>query len=256
VSASQIRFFSLVRRECNRFFKIKRQTVGAPLLETFLYISVFGAALGTRIDTLQGVDYVVFIIPGLILMAWAINAFSNNSSSILQQKFQRAIDDQLSSPASPLQLLLAFSLGGFLRGMIVATLTFIAASLLVGLPVENVHVLIPSLFLVGFFFAQLGVLVGVRAEQFDDVSFAQTFVLQPLIFLGGVFYSASLLPEPFQTLTQFDPVYYMIGLVRYGFLGISDGGSVAVSLIVLTAATLALFGLNHRLFVRGYKLRA
>ena len=164
--------------------KIKRQTVGAPLLETFLYISVFGAALGSRINTLHGFDYVVFVIPGLIMMAWAINAFTNNSSSILQQKFQRAIDDQLSSPASPTELLLAFSLGGFLRGMLVAMLTFIAASFLVDLPVEHVLVLIPALFLVGFFFAQLGVLVGVRAEQFDDVSFAQTFVLQPLIFLG------------------------------------------------------------------------
>ena len=156
------------------------------------------------------------------MMAWAMNAFSNNSSSLLQQKFQRSIDDQLSSPASPLELLLAFSLGGFLRGVIVAVLTFVAASMLVDMPVEHILVLVPSLFLVGFFFAQLGVLVGVRAEQFDDVSFYQTFVLQPLIFLGGVFYSAALLPEPFQTLTQFDPVYYMIGLVRYGFLGYSD----------------------------------
>ena len=110
VTATQIRFFSLVRREVNRFLKIKRQTLGAPLLETFLYISVFGAALGSRIDKLHGVDYVVFIVPGLIMMAWAMNAFSNNSSSILQQKFQRSIDDQLSSPASPLELLLAFSL--------------------------------------------------------------------------------------------------------------------------------------------------
>ena len=176
--------------------KIKRQTLGAPLLETFLYISVFGAALGSRIDKLHGVDYVVFIVPGLIMMAWAMNAFSNNSSSILQQKFQRSIDDQLSSPASPLELLLAFSLRR--------------------LPARDdrrdadLHRRVdpgrhpgraprscccPSLFLVGFFFAQLGVLVGVRAEQFDDVSFYQTFVLQPLIFLGGVFYSASLLPS-------------------------------------------------------------
>ncbi|MBI5103963.1 MAG: ABC transporter permease [Solirubrobacterales bacterium] len=255
MSAAQIRFFALVRREVNRFMKIKRQTVGAPLLETFLYISVFGAALGTRIDKLHGVDYVVFIIPGLIMMAWAMNAFSNNASSILQQKFQGAIQDQLSSPASPRQLLLAFSLGGFLRGMLVATLTFVAASFLVDVPVEHVLVLIPSLFLVGFFFAQLGVLIGVRAEQFDDVSFAQTFVLQPLIFLGGVFYSASLLPEPFQTLTHFDPVYYMIGLVRYGFLDYSDT-NVALSLLLLTAATAALFAVNLRLFLRGYKLRA
>ena len=95
MTAAQIRFCALVRREVSRFLKIKRQTVGAPLLETFLYISVFGAALGTRIDELHGVDYVVFIVPGLIMMAWATNAFANNSSSILQQKFQRAIDDQL-----------------------------------------------------------------------------------------------------------------------------------------------------------------
>ena len=255
MSPSQIRFVSLVRREVTRFTKIKRQTLGAPLLETFLYISVFGAALGSRIDTLHGIDYVVFIIPGLIMMAWAINAFSNNSSSILQQKFQRAIDDQLSSPASPLQLLLAFSLGGFLRGMIVALLTFTAASFLVDIGVEHIFVLIPALFLVGFFFSQLGVLVGVRAEQFDDVSFAQTFVLQPLIFLGGVFYSASLLEEPFESLTQFNPIYYMINLVRYGFLGYTEA-NIALSLTVLTAATAALFAVNLRLFQTGYKLRA
>jgi ABC-2 type transport system permease protein len=255
MSPAQIRFFSLLRRECNRFFKIKRQTIGAPLLETFLYISVFGAALGTRIDQLHGVDYVVFIIPGLIMMSWATNAFSNNSSSILQQKFQRAIDDQLSSPASPLELLLAFSFGGFLRGLIVALLTFSAASILVDVPVDHALVLIPALFLVGFFFAQLGVLIGVRAEQFDDVSFAQTFVLTPLIFLGGVFYSASLLPEPFQTLTHFNPVYYMIGLVRYGFLGYAET-DIGLSLALLSLATFALFALNHRLFSRGYKLRA
>jgi ABC-2 type transport system permease protein len=255
VTAAQIRFLSLVRREVNRFLKIKRQTVGAPLLETFLYISVFGAALGSRIKTLHGFDYVVFVIPGLIMMAWAINAFSNNSSSILQQKFQRAIDDQLSSPASPRELLLAFSLGGFLRGMIVATLTFLTSAALVGLPVEHPLVLVPALFLVGFFFAQLGVLIGVRAEQFDDVSFAQTFVLQPLIFLGGVFYSASLLPEPFQTLTHFNPIYYMINLVRYGFLGYTEA-NVALSLGLLTVVVAALFTLNYRLFQRGYKLRA
>src|SRR4051812_17449845 len=145
--------------------------------------------------------------------------------------------------------------GGFLRGMIVATLTFAAASLLIDIPVEHILVLIPGLFLVGFFFAQLGVLVGLRAEQFDDVSFYQTFVLQPLMFLGGVFYSATLLPEPFRTLTRFDPVYYMIGLVRYGFIGYSET-NVALSLVFLTVAASALFAVNHRLFAMGYRLRA
>jgi len=255
MSARQIRMAALLRREVSRFMKIKRQTLGAPLLETFLYISVFGAALGTRIDKLHGFDYVVFIVPGLIMMAWAMNAFSNNASSILQQKFQGAIHDQLSSPASPTELLLGFSLGGFLRGALVAGLTLAAAALLVDIPLEHPFVLVPALLLVGFFFAQLGVLVGVRAEQFDDISFYQTFILQPLIFLGGVFYSAALLPQPFETLTRFDPVYYMIGLVRYGFLGYSET-SVALSLLLLFAATLALFLVNYRLFNRGYRLRA
>ncbi len=254
-ATTRIRFGALVRREVTRFMKIKRQTLGAPLLETFLYISVFGAALGSRIQTLHGFDYIVFVIPGLILMAWSTNAFSNNASSILQQKFLRAIDDQLSSPASPGELLMAFSAGGFLRGMIVATLTFVTSSLLVDLPVEHPFVLVVALLLVGTFFAQLGVLVGVRAEQFDDVSFYQTFVLQPLIFLGGVFYSATLLPEPFETLTRFDPVYYMIGLVRYGFLDYTEI-SVAPALAFLFAAVAALITVNYRLFSRGYRLRA
>jgi ABC-2 type transport system permease protein len=255
LSPRQIRFLALVRRECNRFLKIKRQTVGAPLLETFLYISVFGAALGSRIHTLHGYRYVVFVIPGLIMMAWAMNAFSNNASSILQQKFQRSIDDQLSSPASPLELLLAFSLGGFLRGGTVAVLTFAASSVLVDLPVEHLLVLLAGLFFVGFFFSQLGVLVGVRAEQFDDVAVYQQFVLMPLIFLGGVFYSATLLPQPFETLTHVNPVYYMIGIVRYGFLDYSDV-NIALALGVLAVATTALFAFNYRLFLRGYRLRA
>jgi len=255
VSAAQIRFATLWRREVNRFMKIKKQTLGAPLLETFLYIMVFGAALGSRIKELHGIEYILFVIPGLIMMAFSTNAFANNSSSILQQKFQGAIQDQLSSPASPMELLLAFSLGGFVRGLTVATLTFAVSAILVGMPVDHVLVLVPSLFLVGFFFAQLGVLTGVRAEQFDDVAFIQTFVLQPLIFLGGVFYSAALLPQPFETLTRFNPLYYMINLVRYGFVGFTEV-SVALSLLALAGATAVLFAVNLRLFARGYKLRA
>ena len=255
MNATQIRFLTLWRREVNRFLKIKKQTIGAPLLETFLYISVFGAALGSRINELHGIDYVVFVIPGLIMMALAMNSFSNNASSILQQKFQGAIQDQLSSPASPLELLLAFSFGGFMRGLVVSTLTFVVAIVLADLPVEHVLVLVPSLFLVGFLFAQLGVLIGVRAEQFDDVALVQTFVLTPLIFLGGVFYSASLLPEPWQTLTHFNPIYYAINLVRYGFLDFTEA-NIALSLAALTLAAAALFAFNLRLFTRGYKLRA
>ncbi len=255
MSAAQIRFATLWRREVSRFMKIKKQTLGGPLLETFLYITVFGAALGSRIKELHGIKYILFVIPGLVMMSWATNAFTNNSSSILQQKFQGAIHDQLSSPASPLELLLAFSLGGFVRGGMVAIITCVVAFVLVGLPVDHVLVLIPALFLVGFFFSQLGVLIGVRAEQFDDVAFAQTFILTPLIFLGGVFYSATLLPQPWQTLTHFNPIFYMISLVRYGFVGYSEI-SIPLALLALAGATAALFFFNLRLFSQGYKLRS
>jgi len=255
MSAAQIRFATLWRREVSRFMKIKKQTLGGPLLETFLYITVFGAALGSRIKEVHGIKYILFVIPGLIMMALATNAFTNNSSSILQQKFQGAIHDQLSSPASPVELLLAFALGGFVRGLMVATIAFVVSLTLVGLPVDHVIVLIPALFLVGFFFANLGVLIGVRAEQFDDVAFAQTFLLQPLIFLGGVFYGASFLPQPFETLTRFNPIFYMISLVRYGFVGFTEV-SIPLSLLALTGATAALFAANLRLFSKGYRLRS
>jgi ABC-2 type transport system permease protein len=254
LSTSQIRLLTLIRREVTRFMKIKRQTIGAPLLETFLYISVFGAALGTRIHTLHGYRYIEFVVPGLIMMALAVNAFANNSSSILQQKFQHAIDDQLSSPASPAQLLLGFTLGGFCRGLIVSTITYAVAGVLISLPVTEPLVLFASIVLTGLFFAQLGVIVGVRAQQFDDVALYQQFVIQPLIFLGGVFYSGSLLPEPFRALTHFNPIYYMIGLVRYGFIGYRET-NIALSLGLLVVATGLLFAINLRIFTRGTYLR-
>ena len=218
--------------------------VGAPLLETFLYVSVFGAALGSRIHTLHGFRYIVFVIPGLIMMAWAINAFSNNASSILQQKFQKAIEDQLSSPGLPGRAAARFLARRLParrdRGRDHRDGRRRSSS---DLPIAEPLVLIPALVLVGLFFAQAGVFVGTRAEQFDDVALYQQFVLQPLIFLGGVFYSASLLPEPFSTLTHFDPVYYMIALVRYGFLGYRET-SIAISFIALAGATAALTAVN------------
>jgi ABC-2 type transport system permease protein len=137
----------------------------------------------------------------------------------------------------------------------VATITFLVSLVLVDLPVRHPEILIPGYLLVGFFFSQLGVLIGLRAEQFDDVAFAQTFILQPLIFLGGIFYSVALLPEPFRTLSQFNPIYYMISLVRYGFLGFS-ATNIALSLLFLVAVTGGLFAFNYRLFKSGWKLRA
>lgn len=249
-------FWTVLRRELSRFWGIKRQTIFGPLLETYLYISIFGAALGSRIDQLEGFSYIVFIIPGLLMMSFAINCFSNNSSSLLQQKIQRAIDDQLSSPLSNFELLMAFALGGFIRASIIVTIAFSTAKLLIPeLPIEHIGLTILSFFLIGFFFAMAGVWVGLRAEKFDDLMLYQTFILQPLIFLGGVFYSASLLPDTFETLTRFNPIYYMINTLRYAMLGKSDVDHM-LSLVVIAAAGLIIFVLNYRLFSQGYKLRS
>lgn len=250
-----MRFRTIVRREVSRFWKIKRQTLLAPLIETFLFISVFGAALGSRIQTLQGVPYVVYIIPGLIMMSFAMNAYGNNSSSIFQQRYTRAIDDQLASPISTLELVSAYAFGGFLRGFLIASVAFGTANLLLDLPLVHPFLFISSLFLIGAFFSILGVLLGVTADSFDRLGLYQSFIIQPLIFLGGVFYSVSLLPPVYQAITQFNPVFYMINTVRYGMLGKSDVDPF-VSLAVLSVVTIGLFLVTLEVFRRGYKLRA
>lgn len=248
-------WLGVLRRELERVWVIKRQTIGAPLLETYLYISVFGAALGSKINDLNGVSYVEFIIPGLAMMALAINSFANNSSSLLQQKMMRAIDDQLTSPVSHRGLLVAFTMGGFVRGAIISGLTLFTADLLIDLPFAHPWLLLLSMTVIGLFFASFGVLIGLRAKVFDNLSFYQTFILQPLIFLGGVFYSTALLHGVFKTLTELNPIYYMINTVRYSMLGHADVNP-AIALPIITAVTIALISVNYYLFKKGHNLRA
>ena len=249
-------FWTVLRRELYRFWGIKRQTILGPLLETALYISVFGAALGSRISNLEGYSYIVFIIPGLLMMSFAMNIFSNNASSLMQQKMQKSIDDQLSSPISNTQLFMAYGVGGFVRATVIVLITYLTALFLI----NDLHMVHPFLFLlsflfIGFFFAMLGVLIGLRSEKFDDLSLYQTFILQPLIFLGGVFYSATLLPPVFEAITKFNPIYYMINTVRYSMLGSADV-NVGISLIAVGIAGLLLFVVNYKLFNNGHKLRS
>ncbi len=190
------------------------------------------------------------------MMSFAINTFVNNSFSMLQQKLQRAIDDQLASPVSNTEILAAFGLGGIVRATIILIIAFTTAKVLLpDLPLEHPIMFVLSFLLIGLFFSMAGVLVGLRAEKFDDLTLYQTFVLQPLIFLGGVFYSASLLPEPFETLTRFNPIYYMINTVRYSMLGSADV-KPWISLSVIGTVGVILLIINYRLFNKGYKLRS
>ena len=248
-------FWSVLRRELFRFWTIKRQTIFGPLVQTYLYISIFGAALGSRINELDGHSYILFIIPGLILMTFTLNIFDNNSSSLVQQKLQRAIDDQLASPVSNTQLLVAFGLGGFIRASLISLIALITAKILIPeLAIEHPLIFILSFIFIGLFFSMAGVLVGLRSEKFDDLSLYMNFILQPLIFLGGVFYSASLLPPVFEMLTRFNPIYYMINTLRYSMLGSADINP-NLSLLIIAIAGIFLFFVNYKLFARGYKLR-
>lgn len=249
-----IGFYTSLRRECHRFISIPRQTIAGPLLETYLYISVFGAALGSRIHEINGVRYIEFIIPGLLLMSMIMNSYSNNSSSLIQQKMMHAIDDQLSSPISNYSLLAAYTLGGFLRACIVIGLAFLTALSLLHFSVAHPLIFIGGLGLSGLFFASIGVTVALSSKTFDQISSYQTFILTPLVFLGGTFYSVVLLPEPFKTLTHFDPIFYMINTVRYGMLGASDVNPYW-SLLAIAVALLMMLAINALLFRRGYKLR-
>ena len=248
-------FWSVLRRELYRFWGIKRQTILGPLLETSLYISVFGAALGQRIQSLDGHPYIVFLIPGLLMMSFAMNVFSNNSSSLMQQKIQRSIDDQLTSPIPNTQLFMAYATGGIIRASIIAVIILTTAKVLIkDLPIAHPFLMTLTFLLIGFFFAMLGVLIGLWSEKFDDLSLYQTFVIQPLIFLGGVFYSAELLPAFFAKVVQFNPIYYMINSVRYTMLG-RGNVNLAVSLSLIALAGFVLFLVNRHLFNKGYKLR-
>ncbi|HEY8108658.1 MAG TPA: ABC transporter permease [Patescibacteria group bacterium] len=249
------RFSTVLKREFTRYWNIKRQTLLTPLLNTYLYIGIFGAALGSRVGDLEGFSYIVFILPGLVMMALAMGAFENNSSSLFQMRFMRAIDDQLASPLSSLELLAAYTLGGLIRGSIVAGITLVTASFLIDLPLADPVLFFGGLLSVGLFFALLGVLAGVLADQFDQISLYTSFILQPLIFLGGVFYSVSLLPEVFQTISHFNPLFYMINLVRHGMLGASDVDPwLSLGLVLL--GCVVMFLVNYRIFQTGYRLRS
>lgn len=250
-----IGFYTLLRRECYRFLKIPNQTIFGPLLETYLYISVFGAALGSRISEIHGVKYAVFIIPGLLLMSMIVGSYANNSASLMQQKMMHSIDDQLTSPVSHYSLLAAYTLGGLIRSSIVVALAFITAIVLLHFDIYSWPLFIFGLLGSGLFFASLGVLVGLVADSNEQVTSYQTFVMQPLIFLGGTFYSTSLLPEPFKTITHFNPIFYMINTVRHGMLGVSDVNPYW-SLLAIMVALAGIIGLNMYLFKRGHRLRS
>ena len=249
-----IPFRTLLSREVNRFLKVWTQTLFAPLLTSALYVVVFGYGLGSRIREIEGVPYLDFILPGLILLSVITASYGNTSSSIFDAKRERYIDDVLISPMTPLQMALAYVLGGVLRGMIVGVGTFALAIPLAGLPAERPLLLLSAGLATSVTFASLGVVAGILATRIDHIFFLSTMVLQPLTFLGGVFYSAEMLPAPLRIATYLDPIFYAVDAFRYAAVGVSDAPPHPALAGLGVFSVLAFLG-TVEILRRGWKLR-
>lgn len=235
-------FLSLLWREIRRFMKVVVQTVLAPLINSSLYLLIFGVSLGRSIDLGRDVPYLAFLIPGLVMMGCLNNAFSNASSSVVGSKFQGELEDYKVSPLNYSQIVWALGLGGLARGLMVAVVTFIVGQafyfnqLGVFLSVQNWPLLLLFLSIGGLSFAMMGLSVALWANTFDHLSAFGSFILLPLIYLGGVFYSIDTLPAFWQVISRFNPLLYLINGVRYAILGVSDvsiSSAVAMSFLLL-----------------------
>jgi ABC-2 type transport system permease protein len=249
-----IPFRTLLSREILRFSKVWIQTLLSPLFTSLLYIVVFGYGLGSRLREMNGVPYLEFVLPGLVLMSIITASYGNTSSSLFDAKRERYIDDVLVSPITPFQMALAYVLAGVVRGMLVGVGTFALAIPLAGLPAEHPLLLVVTGLAASVIFASAGVVSGILATRVDHIFFLSTIVIQPLAFLGGVFYSAQMLPAPLRVATYLDPVFYAIDAFRFAALGISDIPPYP-ALAALAVFALVAFLATIELLRRGYKLR-
>jgi ABC-2 type transport system permease protein len=245
----------LTAREVLRVTKLWTQTIAAPVISSFLFIIVFGLSLGGRIKQIDGVDYDVFIVPGLITMAMVQAAYSNNSSSVFQARFDRYLNDVLAAPMRNWEVNLGLSLGGAVRALAIGGSLGLLALPVVGLPVRHPLVLALAVTLALVLFCALGVIVGIYAETFDHHTFVNNIVILPLTFLGGVFYSIDRLPSPWQEISHANPIFYLVNAMRYGFLGTSDV-SVALSLAITAALAGGAMAWSSWLFATGKRLKA
>jgi len=245
---------SLALRECRRVTRLWTQTILAPVVSSALFILVFGLSLGSRIRAIEGFEYDVFIVPGLIAMAMAQAAFSNNSSTLLQARNDRYINDVLASPMHPWQMNLGYAVGGLFRALAIGVALVAIALPLTGVPIEHPLALIGAVLLLVTLFGALGVVVGIYAQTFDHHSFINNILILPLTFLGGVFYSIDILPSPWQEVSHANPLFYMVNSIRYGFLGSSDV-SVGLSFGITAVITIGFVAWAQWLFSSGHKLK-
>ncbi|HAS8350019.1 ABC transporter permease [Morganella morganii] len=242
------------RKEITRFMRIWIQTLIPPVITMSLYFIIFGNLIGNRIGEMGGVGYMQFIVPGLIMMSVITNSYANVSSSFFGAKFQKSIEELLVAPVPTHVIIAGFVGGGVARGVLVGILVTLVSLFFVPLQIHSWFMIIATLLMTSILFSLAGLLNALFAKSFDDISIIPTFVLTPLTYLGGVFYSLTLLPAFWQAVSKLNPIVYMISGFRYGFLGISDV-SLTTTLGVLSLFIAVFYILTWRLIEKGRGLR-
>lgn len=246
---------SLAIKETNRYLRICVQTLVPPVITTSLYFVIFGKMIGGRIGDMGGFSYMEFIVPGLIMMSVITSSYSNVSSSFFSQKFQKNIEEILVAPVPTHVIIWGFVIGGLGRSILVGALVTMISLFFVPLNVFSWGIVIVTLLMTSILFSLAGLINGIFAQSYDDVSIVPTFVLQPLTYLGGVFYSISMLPPIWQAISKVNPIVYMISGFRYGFLGTTDV-PIMVSITILVLFSLVLYSLCWYLINKGRGLRS
>ncbi len=245
---------TLVRREVGRFMRIWTQTLLPPVITQTLYFLIFGTLIGSQIADIGGVSYMAFIVPGLVMMGVINSAFSNVVSSFFGAKFQRNLEEMLVSPMPPWVMIAGFVTGGILRGLLVGIIIFLVSAIFTAPTVHNLGMILIFIILTSTVFSLGGLINGIFAKKFDDVGFFTTFILTPLMYLGGVFYSIKDLPIFWQNLSKINPILYMIDGFRYGFYGYSDINPL-LSMALLILMTVVLILLANYLIRKGVGLK-
>ncbi len=246
---------SILTKECTRFLRIWVQTLVPPAITMTLYFVIFGNLVGSRIGEMGGFDYMSFIVPGLIMMSVITNSYSNVASSFYSAKFQRNIEELLVAPVPNYIIVLGYIGGGMLRGLLVGLIVTCVSMLFVDIQIHSYTILIFTVLLTSMVFSLAGLINAIFANTFDDISIIPTFILTPLTYLGGVFYSLTLLPEVWQDISKINPIVYMVNAFRYGFLGVSDV-NLTVAVAMILGFTVIFFSLALYLINKGIGIRS
>ncbi len=252
--ATRVALATILTREIRRFTRIWVQTLLPPAITMSLYFVIFGSLVGSRIGDMGGFDYMQYIVPGLIMMAVITNSYANVVSSFYSAKFQRNIEELLVSPVPNHIILSGFVLGGVVRGLLVGLIVTVLSLFFTQLHLHHAFIIIYTVLMTAVLFSLGGFINAVYAKSFDDISIIPTFVLTPLTYLGGVFYSIDLLSPFWQKLSLLNPIVYMVNAFRYGFLGVSDV-NIWLSLGLVTVLSAGLYAYALRLLNRGTGIR-